>query len=115
MAAHPAALPWAPDVFPAPFDAIFVVPVSLLTFGTAGRFHHSALSGRYKGTGSRGRCFSVRQEGLTQILMCSSLTSAQQGFVLLVWITLFMRISLLVINACALHKSGFKFLFETRL
>lgn len=55
------------------------------------------------------------REDLTQIFMRSTLTSAQQGFVLLLWITLFMRISLLVINACALYKSGFKFPFETGL
>lgn len=85
-------------------------------FCTARRFQqHSALAVRYKGTGSRGRCLSVTEGGLTQIFVCSTLTSAQQGFLSLVWITLFMRISLLVINACALYKSGFKFLSETRL
>lgn len=118
MAVHPAALPQAPDVFLCFLWCYFCCSTSLalLMFCTARRFQqHSALAVRHKGTGSRDRCLAARERGLTQIFICSTLTSAQQGSVSLVWITLFMRISLLVINAWALYKGGFKFLFETRL
>lgn len=70
--------------------------------------------------GQRGQAACCQQrEALTQLSVYSALIGAQQGrrtgFVLLVWITLFMRISLLVINVCTLYKSSFKFLFEAWL
>lgn len=112
MAAHPVLC----HLLSASFDAVLLFHL----LGFAPVLHcqevSTALCSCCKAQGHRQQGqVPVTERGLTQVFICSTLTSAQQGSVLLVWITLFMRISLLVINACALYKSGFKFLFETRL
>lgn len=110
----------------ASFDGIFVVSVSLaLLMGCAdGWFQqHSLLLWDKRAWADTwamgpGDFLSVKV-CLTQVFLCSTLVSTQwgrgTGFVLLVWIALFIRIALLVINVCRLYKSGFEFLFEAWL